>query len=52
MPAYLVDLAARQCQHFGCQRRATVEVRNARNAPVGWFCRRHGQAEVDDLNKS
>ena len=32
-----------------CGRPATIELMNARNAPIGRFCRRCGQREVSRL---
>lgn len=49
MPAYMVDIPKHLCQT--CKGPAVVEVKNGLNAPVGYFCRRHGAARVNEMNR-
>jgi hypothetical protein len=48
MPAYATPLPEQTCRL--CGRRATHQVFSTRNASHGFYCRRHYQAAVDDLN--
>lgn len=49
MPAYTVPLANHSCRQ--CASRATVEVFNTRNASNGYYCTRHGNEAVRDLDR-
>lgn len=51
MPAYKVEIQ-RRCAGPACPKVATHEVRNARNAVIGSFCRRHAEMKVQDLNRA
>lgn len=49
MPAYSVSIR-RDCRQPSCTSAATYEVFNTRNASQGFYCARHRQAAVDDLD--
>jgi hypothetical protein len=51
MPAYTRDIHVPFCQRLGCERKATVEVFNWRNASFGYWCSKHGQEKVASLNR-
>lgn len=48
--AYLREIG-NKCEQGACNRRIEVAVFNDRNAPVGRFCRRHGEAKVREMNR-
>lgn len=48
--AYMRDLPKwPECDHYGCTKKAAVQVVNARNAPVGHYCRKHGEKKRDEV---
>ena len=49
MSYHLRELPAPQCTN--CNARATVEIFNARNAPVGAYCKSCGKRAVARLNE-
>jgi len=44
--AHLNELPRHRCRAVGCDRFATCELINDRSAPVGYYCRRHGEREL------
>lgn len=51
MPAYLVPIGKPICRRAGCRRRATHRLFNARNAALGAYCEKHGEAAKDIYNR-
>ena len=49
--AYTVKLDV-ECADRRCTKRATVEVRNWRNAPIGKFCEKHGGEVSAEITRS
>lgn len=50
MPAYFRPFERPDCERPRCTRRADGQVFNTYNAPVGWYCLRHGHDVIVELN--
>lgn len=50
MPAHKRELARTRCVHPGCDKKATFEVYNTFNSPVGCYCSPHADSMVSRLN--
>lgn len=51
MPAYLKPLA-RICDDAYCSKKATVELFNARNEHLAYYCTAHGDARLAHHNQA
>ena len=45
--AYLIGVMTFSC--YICRARATVELRNRYNSSLGYYCRKHGERELKEI---